>query len=73
VDENALVAALRSRQLRGAVLDVFATEPPGDHPLLAMANVLAVPHLGASTREAQQRAGEEAVDLMIEALAAVRG
>lgn len=72
VDEVALAAALRERRLRGAILDVFAKEPPGEHPLLAMSNVLAVPHLGASTREAQQRAGHEAVDLMIEALAAVQ-
>lgn len=72
VDEVALAGALRERRLRGAILDVFANEPPGEHPLLAMPNVLAVPHLGASTREAQQRAGHEAVDLMIEALSAVR-
>lgn len=72
VDEAALAGALRERRLGGAILDVFAKEPPGESPLLAMPNVLAVPHLGASTREAQQRAGGEAVDLMIEALSAVR-
>lgn len=71
VDESALADALVGRRLRGAILDVFAKEPPGENPLLAMPNVLAVPHLGAATREAQQRAGHEAVDLMIEALAAV--
>lgn len=71
VDEAALAAALTERRLRGAILDVFAKEPPGENPLLAMPNVLAMPHLGASTLEAQRRAGDEAVDLMLEALSAV--
>ncbi len=54
VDENALHRGLTSGKLRGAALDVFETEPPGDNPLLDLDSVICTPHLGASTEEAQR-------------------
>jgi D-3-phosphoglycerate dehydrogenase len=69
VDETALVQALREGRLAGAALDVFATEPPGSSPLPALPNVLALPHLGAGTRDAQLRAGHEVVRKVLDELA----
>jgi D-3-phosphoglycerate dehydrogenase / 2-oxoglutarate reductase len=56
VDEDALVEALRSGHLGGAAIDVYVEEPYSG-PLLELANVVATPHLAASTDEAQDRAG----------------
>jgi D-3-phosphoglycerate dehydrogenase len=56
VDEDALLAALTSGKVAGAALDVFAQEPYSG-PLLELDNVVVTPHLGASTQEAQDRAG----------------
>ncbi|MDY6832183.1 MAG: phosphoglycerate dehydrogenase [Thermodesulfobacteriota bacterium] len=53
IDEAALYDALKSGKVAGAALDVFAKEPPGEHPLLTCDNVICTPHLGASTQEAQ--------------------
>ncbi len=53
VDEKALYDAIVSGHVAGAAIDVFAEEPPGDNPLLTLDQVVASPHLGASTKEAQ--------------------
>ncbi|WP_246060626.1 phosphoglycerate dehydrogenase [Nocardioides dongxiaopingii] len=57
VDEAALYDALTSGRVAAAGIDVFASEPCTDSPLLGLENVVATPHLGASTAEAQERAG----------------
>jgi D-3-phosphoglycerate dehydrogenase len=57
IDEDALYEALAARQIAGAGLDVFVTEPPRESPLLSLPNVIVTPHLGASTDEAQEKAG----------------
>ena len=57
LDESALYDAIKEGRVAGAGLDVFATEPCTDSPLFALDNVVATPHLGASTDEAQERAG----------------
>ncbi len=72
VDEAALYEALVNKQIAGAALDVFTEEPPKSEALLkliALPNVVATPHLGASTAEALARVGGEVADLAIEHLA----
>ncbi len=59
VDEQALADAIRDGQVGGAGLDVFATEPCTASPLFELAQVVVTPHLGASTAEAQDRAGTD--------------
>jgi len=69
VDEAALADAVRSGQIAGAALDVFDVEPCTDSPLFALDNVVVTPHLGASTREAQDKAGDTIADMVKLALA----
>lgn len=57
VDEDALAEAIRSGRIAGAGLDVFATEPTTQSPLFELDSVVVTPHLGASTVEAQDKAG----------------
>ena len=59
IDEQALADAINSGQVRAAGLDVFATEPCTDSPLFELPQVVVTPHLGASTSEAQDRAGTD--------------
>jgi D-3-phosphoglycerate dehydrogenase len=70
IDETALLARLESGQVAGVALDVFADEPPGLTALVAHPNVIATPHIGAQTDEAQTRAGEH---IAAEILAALKG
>jgi D-3-phosphoglycerate dehydrogenase len=57
VDEDALHDALVAGEIAGAGLDVFVSEPPEASPLLGLPNIIVTPHLGASTDEAQEKAG----------------
>ncbi|WP_350349596.1 phosphoglycerate dehydrogenase [Agromyces sp. G08B096] len=57
IDEQALHDALVAGTIAGAGLDVFVSEPPKESPLLGLPNILVTPHLGASTDDAQEKAG----------------
>ena len=68
VDHAALEHALRSGKVAGAALDVFPAEPITEHPLFGMPGVVVTPHLGASTTEAQDRAGIITAEQVVAAL-----
>ena len=68
IDEAALYDALKAGELAGAALDVFENEPATDTPLLDLENVLALPHLGASTSEAQEHVAIEVAQQVKNAL-----
>jgi len=68
VDEVALYNALKEGTIAGAALDVFEEEPTTDSPLFSLPNVVVTPHLGASTAEAQDRAGVTAAEQVATAL-----
>ncbi len=69
IDEAALADAIKSGQVRGAGIDVFETEPCTDSPLFELPQVVVTPHLGASTSEAQDRAGTDVAKSVLLALA----
>lgn len=68
VDEVALAAAVASGQIAGAALDVFAAEPTTESPLFDLPSVIVTPHLGASTVEAQDKAGQTIAEQVVLAL-----
>ena len=68
IDELALAAALANGHVAGAALDVFETEPARENPLFGMENVIATPHLGASTTEAQEKVALQVAEQMADFL-----
>lgn len=68
IDEDALYKALESGKVAGAALDVYESEPPTESPLIGHPRVIATPHLGASTMEAQDRAGTMIAEFVAAAL-----
>jgi D-3-phosphoglycerate dehydrogenase / 2-oxoglutarate reductase len=68
VDEAALLRALESGQVGGAAIDVFESEPPKNTGLIAHPRVVATPHLGASTEEAQEKVAVQIAHQIADAL-----
>ncbi|MFZ0665578.1 MAG: phosphoglycerate dehydrogenase [Acidimicrobiales bacterium] len=69
IDENALAEAISEGTIEGAAIDVFATEPTTESPLFGLPSVIVTPHLGASTAEAQDKAGVTIGEMVVLALA----
>ncbi|MBM3638990.1 MAG: phosphoglycerate dehydrogenase [Actinobacteria bacterium] len=69
VDEEALAEAVSGGVIAGAALDVFAKEPTTQSPLFSVPGIVVTPHLGASTTEAQDKAGDDIADMINLALA----
>ena len=69
IDEEALAAAVKDGVIAGAALDVFTKEPMTESPLFSIPQIVVTPHLGASTREAQDKAGDVIADMVQLALA----
>jgi D-3-phosphoglycerate dehydrogenase / 2-oxoglutarate reductase len=69
VNEQDLYEAIKNGVIAGAGLDVFVEEPTTDSPLFTLPQVVVTPHLGASTREAQDKAGDTIADMVLLAMA----
>ena len=72
VQEAALADALKNGVIAGAAVDVFEKEPPAGSPLVSAPHIVFTPHLGASTHEAQTRAGAIIADQVMKALGGTR-
>ena len=70
VNEDALLHALQNEQITGAGIDVWEKEPDTNNPLQQLPNVVATPHLGASTKEAQERVSQEIIRKVLKKLIA---
>jgi len=68
VDENALYVALKEGWIKGAALDVFEEEPPKELKLLELPNFICTPHLGASTKEAQEKVAVQIAEQIRDAI-----
>jgi D-3-phosphoglycerate dehydrogenase len=68
IDETALYEAIKKKKVAGAALDVFSQEPPVDNPLLALPQVIATPHLGASSEQAQKNVAVAIAEQMVDYL-----
>ncbi len=69
IDEDALASAVADGTIAGAAIDVFASEPTTESPLFGQDSIVVTPHLGASTEEAQDKAGDTIADMVQLALA----
>jgi D-3-phosphoglycerate dehydrogenase len=72
IDQDALYQALVNGKVAGAALDVFEEEPPKNNKLLTLPNVIATPHMGAQTFEAQHRASIQIANNIIDAVEKVK-
>jgi D-3-phosphoglycerate dehydrogenase len=68
IDESALCEAIKKKKVAGAALDVFSQEPPVDNPLLTLPQVIATPHLGASSEQAQMNVATAIAEQMVDYL-----
>lgn len=64
IDEKALICALNTGKIKGVAIDVFKDEPHPDKELLDHPHVIATPHIGAATKQAQNRIGKEIVQIL---------
>ncbi|MCG6917332.1 MAG: phosphoglycerate dehydrogenase [Deltaproteobacteria bacterium] len=68
IDESALYEAIKKKKVAGAALDVFSQEPPLESPLLTLPQVIATPHLGASSEQAQMNVATAIAEQMVDYL-----